>query len=165
MRFELIDRIVELEPGSRIVATKAVSLAEEYLADHFPTFPILPGVLMLQALVDSATWLVRRTSDFAHSMILLKEARNVTYKNFVKPGQQMRIEVGWRGAEGAEVDFSGSGHCGSVEVVKARFRLRQFNLADRDPRLASVDRRVIQAARTRFDLLCQTYRQGEKAAG
>ncbi len=45
VKFELIDRIVELTPRERIVTVKAVSLAEEYLADHFPTFPVLPGVL------------------------------------------------------------------------------------------------------------------------
>jgi 3-hydroxyacyl-[acyl-carrier-protein] dehydratase len=45
MRFGFVDNIVELTRGERIVAVKAVSLAEEYLADHFPTFPVLPGVL------------------------------------------------------------------------------------------------------------------------
>jgi 3-hydroxyacyl-[acyl-carrier-protein] dehydratase len=153
MKFELVDRIVELQPGERIIATKSVSLAEEYLADHFPSFPILPGVLMLQALVDAATWLSRATSDFAHSMILLRQARNVTYKSFVKPGQQMRIEVDCRRMGDADADFAGTGHCGSTEVVKARFTLRHFNLADRSPTLASVDQRVIEAARTRFTLL------------
>ncbi|MHC4677202.1 MAG: hypothetical protein ACYTEK_00745 [Planctomycetota bacterium] len=43
MRFILIDKVVSLEPGRRIKAVKNVSLSEEYLADHFPTFPVLPG--------------------------------------------------------------------------------------------------------------------------
>ena len=42
MRFTLLDRIVEVEPGKSITAVKAVSLSEEYLADHFPRFPVLP---------------------------------------------------------------------------------------------------------------------------
>ena len=58
MRFILLDRVRELEAGKRIVAEKALSLAEEYLADHFPTFPVLPGVLMVEALVQSAAMLV-----------------------------------------------------------------------------------------------------------
>jgi len=153
MKFELIDRIVELEPNARIVATKSVSLAEEYLAAHFPTFPILPGVLMLQAMIDAASWLTRVSTDFAHSLILLAEVRNVTYKSFVKPGHQMRLDVECRRLDEAEGEFSGTGHCGPVEVVKGRFVLRHFNLADRNPALAAIDRRVIQAARARYDLL------------
>ena len=43
MRFSLIDRIDELEPGVRILAVKNLSMAEEYLADHFPGFPVMPG--------------------------------------------------------------------------------------------------------------------------
>lgn len=164
MRFQLVDRIVELEAGTRIVATKAVSLAEEYLGDHFPTFPILPGVLMLQALVESASWLSRATTDFAHSMILLEEARNVTYKSFVKPGHQMRVEVSCRRMGDERSDFAGTGHCGPAEVVKARFTLRQFNLVDRNPALAAVDRRVTQAARARFDLLRERYRTSESGS-
>ncbi len=153
MKFELVDRIIELQPGERIVATKAVSLAEEYLGDHFPSFPILPGVLMLQALVDAASWLTRATREFDHSMILLAQARNVTYKSFVKPGQQMRIEVDCRRMGDADADFAGAGHCGSTEVVKARFSLRHFNLADRSPELAAIDQRMVAAARARFELL------------
>jgi 3-hydroxyacyl-[acyl-carrier-protein] dehydratase len=154
MKFELIDRIIELEPDTRIVATKSVSLAEEYLADHFPTFPILPGVLMLQAMVDAASWLTRVSTHFAHSLILLTEVRNVTYKSFVKPGQQMRLDVACRRLGEADGEFAGTGHCGPVEVVKGRFVLRHFNLADENPALASLDRRVIQAARARYGLLC-----------
>ncbi|MGA2173288.1 MAG: hypothetical protein ABSG82_09830 [Sedimentisphaerales bacterium] len=61
MRFILIDKIVELEAGRRIKTVKCVTLAEEYLADHFPTFPVLPGVLLLEGLIESASWLVRAT--------------------------------------------------------------------------------------------------------
>ena len=48
MRFSLIDRIVELEPCVRITAVKTLTMTEEYLADHFPHFPVMPGVLMLE---------------------------------------------------------------------------------------------------------------------
>ena len=54
MRFTLLDRIVEVEPGKSITAVKAVSLSEEYLADHFPRFPVLPGVFMLEAMTQAS---------------------------------------------------------------------------------------------------------------
>src|SRR5262245_31270291 len=124
MKFALVDNIIELERGRRIVAVKAVSLAEEYLADHFPTFPVLPGVLMLEALTESAAWLVRDAQDFRSSLILLREARNVTYKSFVKPGQMLRMEVVCRRLDPDESEFEGIGYSAQQEVVRARFTLR-----------------------------------------
>ena len=57
MKFNLVDQILEREEN-RIVTIKQVSQAEEYLADHFPTFPILPGVMMLEAMVQAASALL-----------------------------------------------------------------------------------------------------------
>src|SRR5205814_9521503 len=91
MRFHLIDRILELEPGKRIRMVKNLTLGEEYLADHFPTFPVMPGVLMLQTLVEGAAWLLRITEDYQHSVIVLREARNVKYGSFMQPGHRMII--------------------------------------------------------------------------
>src|SRR3954469_25490659 len=92
MKFNLLDKIEDLS-DTRIVAVKHVSLAEEYLADHFPTFPVLPGVMMLEALTQAAAWLLHRRSNFARSFAVLKEARNVKYGNFVAPGNALRVEV------------------------------------------------------------------------
>lgn len=153
MKFCLIDRIVELTPGERIVTTKSVSLAEEYLADHFPTFPVLPGVLMLEALTQSAAWLVRATQDFQNSLILLNEARNVTYKSFVKPGQTLRMEVNCRQISDGGSEFQGIGVSGDVDVVKARFSLRHQSLVVRGAEFAEVDRRITQLLRDNFELL------------
>ena len=147
MKFGLVDRIVELSRGERIVATKAVSLSEEYLADHFPTFPVLPGVLMLQALVESASWLVRDAQDFSKSLILLRRVRNVTYKSFVKPGNLLTLEVRCRRLEDDESEFEGTGCCNQVEVVKARFSLAHSRLADTRPGLAKIDGRLVDESR------------------
>ncbi|MHC4717931.1 MAG: hotdog family protein, partial [Planctomycetota bacterium] len=68
MKFHLVDRIESVEPGSRIVGIKSLSLAEEYLADHFPAFPVLPGVLMLESLVQTAAWLLRVEQDWSRSL-------------------------------------------------------------------------------------------------
>ena len=153
MRFALVDRIVELDPGERIVAVKAVSLAEEYLADHFPTFPVLPGVLMLEGLAEAAAWLVRDAHDFAKSVILLKRARNVTYKSFVKPGSLLRLEVTCRRLARGESDFSGVGYCDQQEVVRARFGLTHFCLGHGEASVHPIDKRLTEDARSRFDVL------------
>ena len=58
MRFHLIDRIDGWDVGKSLRAKKFLALGEEYLADHFPSFPVMPGVLMLQAVVEAASWLL-----------------------------------------------------------------------------------------------------------
>ena len=93
MRFNLVDQITEVELGRRIQAIKYLTLGEEYLADHFPTFPVMPGVLMLQTLVEAGGWLLRIGENFQHSMIVLKEAKNVKYGHFMDPGRRMVVTV------------------------------------------------------------------------
>ncbi|MBN1491898.1 MAG: beta-hydroxyacyl-ACP dehydratase, partial [Phycisphaerae bacterium] len=133
MKFVLLDKIVELEPGQRIRAVKALTLAEEYLADHFPTFPVMPGVLMVEAMVQASAWLVRTSEDYAHSVIVLAEARNVTYKSFVSPGRVLELDVKARRIDADTSEFEGLGRSGDEEMVKGRWTLRHSNLADRDP--------------------------------
>ncbi|NOX57642.1 MAG: beta-hydroxyacyl-ACP dehydratase [Planctomycetes bacterium] len=156
MRFCLVDRITKLEMGDHIEAVKAVSLAEEYLADHFPSFPILPGVFMLESLTEAAAWLVRASEDFAHSMILLAEAKNVTYKSFLKPGNLLETKVTCRRLAQDSSDFVGVGYCDGIEVVKGRFSLRHFNLSERSDKFAAVDARIVKHAREQLGVLLDT---------
>ena len=153
MRFILIDKIVELAPGKRIKAVKGVTLAEEYLADHFPTFPVLPGVLLLEGLIESASWLVRVTESFAHSMVLLEEARNVKYKSFLAPGAQIEYSVEAKTIEENVSSFSGTGVSNGEQIVEARFGLRHFNLAEQDSAMAAVDAKIISEMKKRWELL------------
>ena len=91
MRFSLIDRITELRPGVSLTAVKSLSASEEYLRDHFPRFPVMPGVLMLEAMYEASAWLIRKSEDYRHAVILLKEARNVKYADFVEPGETLVV--------------------------------------------------------------------------
>jgi 3-hydroxyacyl-[acyl-carrier-protein] dehydratase len=153
MRFILIDKIVSLQAGKEIKAIKNVSLAEEYLADHFPTFPVLPGVLLLQGLIESASWLVRESENFAHSMILLEEARNVKYKSFLSPGGQIEYTVQARTIEENVSSFTGLGVSDGEQIVEAKFGLRHFNLADENPAMAAIDAAVVENMKARWKLI------------
>ena len=153
MRFILIDKIVSLQSGREIKAVKSVSLAEEYLADHFPAFPVLPGVLMLEGLIESASWLVREAENFAHSMILLKQARNVKYRSFLAPGSQIEYTVEAKTIEENVSSFIGFGLSQGQRIVEARFGLRHFNLADEDSAMAAVDAKVIENMKKRWKIL------------
>lgn len=153
MKFNLIDRITELVPGERVKALKSVSLAEEYLADHFPTFPVLPGVLMVEAMVQASMCLVRATEDFAHSVLALAEVRNVTYKSFLAPGRVLEVQVEAKTIEAHFSQFVGTGRCGDQEMVKAHWTLRHLNLADEDAALADLDHKLVASARRQMSLL------------
>src|SRR5947209_1304271 len=137
MRFHLVDQIIEVEPGRHIRTAKNLTLGEEYLADHFPTFPVMPGVLMLQMLVESGAWLLRITEDFRHSVIVLREARNVKYGNLVEPGRTLEVTVELAeplaDSAGGLVTFKGKGEIDGIATVSARVTVTRYNLRDRNP--------------------------------
>lgn len=90
MKFVLIDHIVE-QTADRIVAIKQVSLAEEYLQDHFPSFPVLPGVLMIEAMTQAARAML---APRGNPRLVLGEVKALKFGNMVRPGEQLEIEVG-----------------------------------------------------------------------
>jgi 3-hydroxyacyl-[acyl-carrier-protein] dehydratase len=139
MRFLLIDRITDLVPHKSISAVKNLTLAEEYLADHFPGFPVMPGVMMLETLVQAGAWLIRHSEDFAQSVILLKEVRAIRYNNFVSPGNTLKVELTVRKQDGRLWDFNGTGTVNGQSAVNARLTLEAQNLADRNPELQTSD--------------------------
>jgi 3-hydroxyacyl-[acyl-carrier-protein] dehydratase len=153
MRFTLLDKITELEAGQRITAIKNLSLAEEYLADHFPGFPVMPGVFMLEAMTQAGAWLVRAGDDFAQSVVVLKEARNVKYASFVEPGQQLVISAEILSQEGRTVKLKAQGAVGSTQTVSARLVLERYNLADADPTKAVTDEVLRYKLRELFAIL------------
>ena len=153
MKFYLVDRILELEPPKRIVAVKNLSLAEEYLADHFPAYPVLPGVMMLEALVQTAAWLVRVTTRFEKSLILLKEARNVRYGSFVRPGGQLVMEVTALEIGPDASQFKAIGRCEEQVAVQAKLTLEHLNVADEAPDRADIDAMLRPFWQERFRLV------------
>ncbi|MCC6677495.1 MAG: beta-hydroxyacyl-ACP dehydratase [Phycisphaerales bacterium] len=93
MHFDLVDRVVELS-AQHIITLKLVSGAEEYLQDHFPTFPVLPGVMMLEAMVQAGRRLLETHPSAAPDRpLVLGRVRALKYGKFVKPGSTLRVRV------------------------------------------------------------------------
>jgi len=153
MRFTLIDQIVELEPDSHVSAVKVLTNAEEYLAEHFPGFPVMPGVLTLEAMTQAAAWLVRLSEDFAHSMIVLDGVRNVRYGRFVEPGSMLSVSAEIFRQNEQTTDLKAWGRVDGQTIVTGRLSLRRFNLADSEPEAAGADRAIVERLRRQFDLL------------
>ena len=133
MRFTLLDRITQIEPGASIEAVKALSLAEEYLQDHFPRFPVMPGVLMVEAMFQASMWLVHKTEDFAHTAVLLKEARNVKFADFVEPGQILHVQANIFKQDDRTTTLKTQGLVDGQVAVNARLILERSNLRDLCP--------------------------------
>ena len=94
--FLLIDRIRTVEPGKRIVALKNVTINEPFFQGHFPQRPIMPGVLILEAMAQAAGILVFRTQGNkpeADSVYYLAGIDKARFKRPVVPGDQLEIEV------------------------------------------------------------------------
>ncbi|MEM1303528.1 MAG: 3-hydroxyacyl-ACP dehydratase FabZ family protein [Planctomycetota bacterium] len=142
MQFRLLDTIEAFEKDARLVGSKHVRPEEEYLADHFPEFPVLPGVFMLEAATQASAWLLRLSDDFFHSTVTLQEARNVKYADFVKPGERLRVETQLTKKEERLATFKVAGSVEGRTTLTGRLTLERYNLADTSPHLADVDERL-----------------------
>ena len=142
MRFWLLDGVESYVPNESLTAVKNVSLTEEYLKDHFPEFPVLPGVFMLEAATQAASWLLRLSDDMAHSIITLHQAKNIKYANFVTPGKQLRVRVEQISKTDRLATFKINGEIDGSSAVSGRITLERYNLADSDPARAELDERV-----------------------
>lgn len=103
MHFSLVDSVIEQGPA-RIITQKHVSNAEEYLLDHFPGYPVLPGVMMLEAMVQAA----RRLAGPSEAPMVLGQVRALKYGAFVRPGDTLRVTVDLsKRTDDGSVEFKG----------------------------------------------------------
>ena len=151
MKFTLIDKIISCNGKDKISAVKSLSLGEEYLSDHFPGYPVMPGVLMIESMVQTASWLVRILTDFSVSMFVMEEARNVKYGKFVVPGDQLELLVSLKKIDKTHASFKGKGMLNGEVAVSAQFKIHFFNLAELDSSLEYNDKLLLDNARKAFN--------------
>ena len=98
--FLLIDRVIEMEPKTRIVAIKNVTINEPHFAGHFPDFPIMPGVLIVEAIAQAGgALLLTEIPDRDSKLMVFTGIDSAKFRKPVVPGDQLRIEVtvlNWR---------------------------------------------------------------------
>ncbi len=153
MRFRQLDKITELVPGERIVAVRHVRADEDYLRDHFPLFPVMPGVLMLEALFQASCWLVRASENFENSLLVLKEARNVKFADFMEPEQTLQITAEIIKSEPNSVTLKATGTKGEVVAVSARLIIGKSNMKTNDIELSPLDEFMRESMRLQLSLL------------
>lgn len=153
MRFSQLDRILSVEKGESITAVKGLSLSEEYLKDHFPRFPVMPGVLMLESVFQAAMFLVRYTDDFQYGVVSLVEARNLKFQDFVQPGNQLFVAANYHSVDGDRVTLKVEGKIGEKKAFGGRLILERYNTADRGIGSEATDRHLCHKFKQFFQLL------------
>lgn len=148
MKYRQLDRITELVPGRRIVGERTLGEDEEYLRDHFPRFPVMPGVMMLEALHQAGVWLVRMSPNFDASLVLLREARNVRFGDFLSPGETLTVEAEIAKTDGAITTVKASAQKGDRVTVSARLIFESCTSGD-PPRLGT-DADIARCSREQF---------------
>ncbi len=91
--FLLLDRVVELEPGKRIVGHKDVTLSDDFVRGHFPDYPVMPGVLIVEALAQAGAVLVMHDPANAGKLPFFARIDHCRFRLQVRPGDTLRLEV------------------------------------------------------------------------
>ncbi len=129
----LVDRVLEIEKGKRILALKNVSINEPYFVGHFPHRPVMPGVLMLEAMAQAATLLALASTDIVldeSTVVYFAGIDNARFKRPVEPGDQILLDVTLDRAKAGIFKFSGKVLVGDQLAAEAQLICTMRKISD-----------------------------------
>jgi 3-hydroxyacyl-[acyl-carrier-protein] dehydratase len=133
--FLLIDRIVEMVRRERIVALKNVTINEPYFQGHFPEFPIMPGVLVIEAMAQAGgLLLLTELPDYKDKLLLFTGVERAKFRKPVVPGDQLRLVVTVQAFRRTAARLSGEAYIGDKLACEATLTCQ---IIDRPPESAS----------------------------
>lgn len=162
MKYRQIDRITSLTPGKLLTGERTLRADEEHLKDHFPRFPVMPGVMMLEALHQAAIWMIRTGEDFAHPLVLLQEVRSVKFGDFLAPGETLHIRAEAIKEKGLRTTVKAIATKEERTTVSARLILERCG--SNDPERLGTDEDVRRRVKKQFNELFGDYTQIAKAS-
>jgi len=122
MRYLLVDRITALDPGNKITGVKNVAMSEDFLEYHFPKRPIMPGIMLIESLVQLSGWLEAASSDF-EKWFLVSKVLKCNFYGMVLPGDQVEMRVSVSPAPGNDLKiYRGAGEVNGKRVIKVEFQ-------------------------------------------
>ncbi len=148
MKYSQLDRITSLDPGRQLTAERTLRAEEEYLKDHFPLFPVMPGVMMLEALHQAAAWLLHVGDGFKYPLITLCEAKGVKFGDFLSPGETLEIAAKIVKDDGKQATFKATASKAGRVTVSARLTLERS--CSQDPEWLATDERVTNLTQKLF---------------
>jgi len=121
VRYYLVDLIREWEADKRITGVKNVSMTEDFLEYHFPKYPTMPGVLLLESMAQLAGWLEAVSSGFRR-WVLIERVHQCKFYRFARPGDQVEITIETVRADGSGLKvYQGVGSVGGQRRIVAEF--------------------------------------------
>ncbi len=120
--FLLIDRVLSLEPDRRVLALKNVSCNEPFFSGHWPGRPIMPGVLILEAIAQAAGVLIAQRADPECHMAMIASIDGVKMRRPVVPGDQLYLDVTMIRSKSRSAEVSGTARVGDQLVAEAKIR-------------------------------------------
>jgi len=120
MRFIFVDRIIKMEREKVASGIKNLAMSEDYFEHHFPFFPVMPGVLMLETMVQLSSWLISYSTEF-NFFGLLSKLYDAKFRRSVQPGDSLEIQVDWIERTNTGIVFRGRVLRGADMIAEARF--------------------------------------------
>ncbi|OGW90954.1 MAG: hypothetical protein A3D28_01205 [Omnitrophica bacterium RIFCSPHIGHO2_02_FULL_63_14] len=130
--FSFLDQITEIKRNESLAAVYTLTGKEEFLEDHFESFPVMPGVLLLESLKQAALSLLVLSGDFEKHFYRLTEARDVRFGQFVRPPSRLAIEVKLLRKEGMANHFEGRIDLAGARALTASLVLEPVHWTSRE---------------------------------
>lgn len=127
--FLMIDRIIDVVPGMKATGVKNVSINEQFFAGHFPEKPVMPGVLIIEAMAQTAACLVVHTLGEASEgkLVYFMSVDGARFRKPVEPGDQLHVEVTKQRSRGNVWKFAGRAMVGDTLVAEATYAAMIMN--------------------------------------
>ena len=127
--FLMIDRVIDVVPGMKATGVKNVSLNEQFFAGHFPEKPVMPGVLIIEAMAQTAACLVVHTLGEASEgkLVYFMSVDGARFRKPVEPGDQLHVEVTKQRSRGNVWKFAGRAMVGDTLVAEATYAAMIMN--------------------------------------
>lgn len=149
MHVSLIDRI-ESVSDREIRVAKNLSYREGFLGDHFASFPLMPGALQCEAMVQAAQWMLRTVHGFPEADFLPVQFSNTRYARYVRPGDRITFTVSLKDDEGGRYRFRGIGEVEGQRACQAQFELVRYEASWREGVSAETKSELIRRQRETF---------------
>jgi 3-hydroxymyristoyl/3-hydroxydecanoyl-(acyl carrier protein) dehydratase len=133
MRFIFIDKILEVEKEKRAKGVKNLAMSEDYFEHHFPFFPVMPGVLMLQAMAELASHLILYSTEFKYSGLLVKVG-NAKFRKPAQPGDTLDVQVEWMEKTKTGILFTGTIYLDGKAIAMADFENKLVEINSNEDR-------------------------------